>query len=102
VEAIKMKGIFKEKWEGYREELTTIHGILSFFILNLFEGFIIVTYTDEIFGFILSKMPFTGFFQTYLAYISFSLTTTGIYLILLIILTGLLREIGFKDRRIFR
>jgi len=94
--------VFKEKVEGYKAELSTKFGIISFLISNWVDGFIIVNHTPAIFAFILSKMPFSGFFQKYLAYTVFSLTTTFIYLIVLWILMGLFREIGFKDRRIFR
>jgi len=95
-----MKNVLIEKIEAYKSELGTSWGIVSFLISNLIEGFIIVTYIDEIFGFILSKTPFTGLLQEYIAYIIFGLTTTGIYLITLFILVGLFREIGFKNKRL--
>lgn len=96
-----MKGVLIEKWEGYREELTTLHGILSFLVSNLIEGFVIVTYVQEIFAYILSIMPFSGFLQTYLSYIAFSLFGTVLYLIILWFLMGIFKAIGFKDKKIF-
>ncbi len=94
------KGILIEKWEGYREELTTLHGILSFFISNGIEGFLIVTYINEIFGYILSVVPFSGFVHIYLSYIVFSIVTTFIYLIILWFLMELFKAIGIKDKRL--
>ena len=50
--------VFKEKLEGYQAELKTRWGLVSFLISNLIEGFIIVTYVEEIFNYILNIKPF--------------------------------------------
>jgi len=94
--------VWKEKIEGYQAEFKTSHGIISFLLANLLEGYILVTYINEIFGFwlnLFSSLP--SWAINYMAYTFFSISTTVIYLTFLYILIKMFKSFKIKNRKIF-
>lgn len=80
---MKNGNILKEKFEYYKERLTTKEGLWDFFIATAAWGFIIITFTDIIKNFLLNLfeffpriIPYLGigvFLQYYVMYLIYGL-----------------------------
>jgi len=76
--------LFKEKLEYAKERFRTKTGLTDFFIGSAIWGFIVVSYTDQIFGYMMELFAGVGneIIQYYLAYLGISLIYTCLGLVI--------------------
>ncbi|GAG80098.1 unnamed protein product [marine sediment metagenome] len=93
-------GLFKEKMEYLGARFNSCEGIFEWLISSAIFGFIIVNYTDKIYGEILKFISFVPDpFVSYVAYLLFGLILLPLGIIITYTLTRIFR-LFFKNRRI--
>lgn len=84
--------LWKEKKEYFFERFKTKSGLVDFFVGSAVWGFVIVSYSSDLFGFLMDFFSFVGndHLQYYFAYLALA----GFYSVLGLVITFLINKIS--------